>query len=53
MARSKRLRKDLRDAVFGAEDFDVVEVFDTVYNEITPDLVAQRQQLLTELAKDS
>ncbi len=52
-ARSKRLRAELRDAVFGAPDIDVAEVFDAVYAEITPNLAAQREQLLAELAKES
>ncbi|MFV9635750.1 pyruvate dehydrogenase (acetyl-transferring) E1 component subunit alpha [Mycobacterium neumannii] len=52
-ARSKRLRADLRDAVVGAEDFDVTEVFDAVYHDITPDLAAQREQLAAELAKEA
>jgi 2-oxoisovalerate dehydrogenase E1 component subunit alpha len=51
-ARSTRLRTELRDAVFSAPDIDVIEVFDTVYAEITPGLAAQREQLLTELAKE-
>lgn len=52
-ARAKRLRADLRQSVVGAEDFDVAEMFDTVYHEITPDLVAQREQLTAELAKEA
>ncbi|KUH96916.1 pyruvate dehydrogenase (acetyl-transferring) E1 component subunit alpha [Mycolicibacterium acapulense] len=52
-ARSKRLRAELRDAVVGAEDFDVTEVFDAVYHDITPDLAAQREQLAAELAKEA
>lgn len=52
-ARSKRLRADVRDAVVGAEDFDVAEVFDAVYHDITPDLAAQREQLAAELAKEA
>src|ERR1700687_1148409 len=52
-ARSNRLRAELRDAVFGAPDIDVTEMFDTVYADITPTLVAQRSQLLTELAKEA
>lgn len=52
-ARSKRLRAELRDAVVGAPDFDVAEVFDTVYAEITPDLARQRDRLLAELAKEA
>jgi pyruvate dehydrogenase E1 component alpha subunit len=51
-ARSKRLRAELRDAIFGAPDGDVTEVFDTVYAEITPSLSEQRNQLLAELAED-
>jgi 2-oxoisovalerate dehydrogenase E1 component alpha subunit len=52
-ARSKRLRTGLRDAVVGAPDIDVTELFDTVYADITPTLAAQREQLLTELAKEA
>jgi pyruvate dehydrogenase E1 component alpha subunit len=52
-ARSKRLRTELRDAVFGAADFEVADVFDMVYAEITPDLVEQRHQLAAELEKDA
>lgn len=52
-AKSKRLRDELRDAVVGAEDFDVAEVFDTVYHDITPELAAQRRALLAELAKEA
>ncbi|MDQ2635848.1 MAG: pyruvate dehydrogenase (acetyl-transferring) E1 component subunit alpha [Actinomycetota bacterium] len=51
-ARSKRLRAELRDSVVGADDFDVAEMFDTVYHDITPDLVNQRRELLAELAKE-
>jgi pyruvate dehydrogenase E1 component alpha subunit len=50
-ARCKRLRAELRDAVSGGPDIDVDEVFTTVYAEITPELEAQRQQLLAELAR--
>ena len=32
-------------------DIDVVEVFDTVYHDITPDLARQRDELLAELAR--
>ena len=52
-ARSRRLRQELRDTVFGAADFDVSEVFDNVYGDITPDLAEQRQQLMAELAEDA
>jgi 2-oxoisovalerate dehydrogenase E1 component alpha subunit len=49
--RAKRMRTQLRDAVFDAPDFDIDEVFTTVYAEITPGLQAQRQQLRDELAR--
>ena len=49
-ARSVRLRAELRDAVVGAPDLDVGELFDHVYAEITPELSAQREQLRAELA---
>ncbi|KDF01407.1 pyruvate dehydrogenase [Mycolicibacterium aromaticivorans JS19b1 = JCM 16368] len=49
-ARSARLRTELRDAVVGAPDPDVNELFDHVYAEITPELSAQREQLRAELA---
>jgi 2-oxoisovalerate dehydrogenase E1 component alpha subunit len=52
-ARSKRLRTELRESVVGADDFDVAEMFDTVYHDITPELVRQRDELLTELAKEA
>jgi 2-oxoisovalerate dehydrogenase E1 component alpha subunit len=52
-ARSKRLRAELRDAVVDAADFDAADVFDTVYHDITPDLVAQREQLRAELAEEA
>ena len=48
-ARAKRMRAELRDAVFEAPDFDIDEVFTSVYAEITPGLQAQRQQLRAEL----
>lgn len=51
-AKSARLRTELRDAVVGADDFDVTEMFDAVYHDITPDLVVQREQLAAELAKE-
>jgi 2-oxoisovalerate dehydrogenase E1 component alpha subunit len=51
--KAKRLRTELRDAVFGAPDIDVADVFDTVYADITPDLAAQRCHLLDELAKEA
>ena len=52
-ARSKRVRAELRESVVGADDFDVGEMFDTVYRDITPDLVRQREQLRDELAKEA
>jgi 2-oxoisovalerate dehydrogenase E1 component alpha subunit len=51
-AKSKRLRSELRESVVGADDFDIAEMFDTVYHDITPELVRQREELLTELAKE-
>ncbi|BBX74386.1 3-methyl-2-oxobutanoate dehydrogenase subunit alpha [Mycobacterium shinjukuense] len=50
-ARSQRMCAELRDAVFGAPDIDIDEVFTTVYAEITPGLEAQRRQLRAELAR--
>jgi pyruvate dehydrogenase E1 component alpha subunit len=52
-ARTNRVRTDLRESVVGADDFDVGEMFDTVYHDITPDLVRQREQLRDELAKEA
>jgi pyruvate dehydrogenase E1 component alpha subunit len=52
-ARANRLRTELRDAVFGAADIDVAEVFEHVYGEMTPDLIAQREQLFAELAREA
>ncbi len=51
-ARAKRLRTELREAVVGADDFAITDVFDTVYHDITPDLLAQREKLLEEIAKE-
>ncbi|HEX5143557.1 MAG TPA: pyruvate dehydrogenase (acetyl-transferring) E1 component subunit alpha [Mycobacterium sp.] len=48
-----RLRKELRENIFGAPDPDVLELFDTVYADITPTLAAQRDELRTELAKEA
>jgi len=50
---SQRLRTELRESVVGAPDFDVSEMFDTVYHDITPALAQQRDQLLAELAKEA
>jgi len=52
-AHSQRLRTELRDAVVDAPDADVGELFDHVYAEITPLLSAQRDQLLSELAREA
>jgi pyruvate dehydrogenase E1 component alpha subunit len=49
-ARSARLRTELREAVVGAPDPEVDELFDHVYAEITPELAAQRAQLRAEMA---
>ena len=46
------MRTELRDAIVGAPDMDISAVFDTVYDEITPELARQRDQLLVELGKD-
>ena len=51
-SRADRLRGELRDAVVGAPDRNIEEVFDTVYHDITPELARQRDQLLVELGKD-
>jgi pyruvate dehydrogenase E1 component alpha subunit len=52
-ARSKRLRAELRESVVDAVDFEITDVFDTVYHDITPDLSAQREQVLAEIAKEA
>lgn len=52
-ARSQRLCAELRDAVVGAPDFDVSEMFDTVYAGVPPGIADQRAQLLAELAKEA
>jgi pyruvate dehydrogenase E1 component alpha subunit len=52
-ARSERMRTELRSGVVDAPDFDITDIFDTTYADITPDLVEQRQRLLTELAKEA
>ncbi|HZA11077.1 pyruvate dehydrogenase (acetyl-transferring) E1 component subunit alpha [Mycobacterium sp.] len=52
-SRSQRLRAQLRQAVVGAPDIDITEMFDTVYADITPAVAAQREQLLAELAKEA
>ncbi|MGV0806745.1 pyruvate dehydrogenase (acetyl-transferring) E1 component subunit alpha [Mycolicibacterium setense] len=51
--RSRRLCTELRDSLVGATDPDPVELFDTVYAEITPDLARQRDELSAELAKEA
>ncbi|MEV3906054.1 pyruvate dehydrogenase (acetyl-transferring) E1 component subunit alpha [Mycobacterium sp. NPDC050551] len=50
--RSQRLRAELRQSVLDTPDMDVAEMFDTVYHDITPDLVRQRDALTAELAKE-
>ena len=52
-AHAARLRTELRDAIVGASDPDVLEMFDTVYADITPELLAQRERLRTELAREA
>jgi pyruvate dehydrogenase E1 component alpha subunit len=47
------LRTELREAVVDADDVDITEVFDSVYHDITPDLLIQREQVLAELAKEA
>jgi pyruvate dehydrogenase E1 component alpha subunit len=51
--RAARLRTELRDAVFGAPDVDAAEIFEHVYAEMTPDLIAQREQLFAELRREA
>jgi pyruvate dehydrogenase E1 component alpha subunit len=51
--RSQRLRTELRDAVINEPDIDIAEVFDTVYHDITPELMRQRDELAAELAKEA
>jgi 2-oxoisovalerate dehydrogenase E1 component alpha subunit len=52
-ARSKRLRAELRDAVFAAPDIDIDEVFTAVYAEMTPGLEVQRLQLRAEILREA
>lgn len=52
-AKAARMRTDLRDALVGAPDPDIAEVFDAVYHDITPELARQRDELLVELGKES
>ena len=47
-AKSKRLRAELRESVVDADDFDITEVFDTVYHDITPDLASTARTVLAE-----
>lgn len=53
VAHAKGIRKELREAIVGAPDPDLGELFATVYAEITPNLALQREQLRAELAKES
>jgi pyruvate dehydrogenase E1 component alpha subunit len=50
-SRATRMRAELRNAVVGAPDLPVTDIFDTTYREITPELAQQRRQLVSELAK--
>ncbi len=52
-ARTAELRRSLRDAVVDAPDGPVTEVFDHVFVEPTPALVAQREALEAELAREA
>ncbi|MUL48678.1 pyruvate dehydrogenase (acetyl-transferring) E1 component subunit alpha [Mycobacterium sp. CBMA293] len=47
--RSHRLRTELREALLNEPDFDVTDMFDTVYADITPELARQRDELLAEM----
>jgi len=51
LTRMRELRVHLREAVVDAEDRPMDEVFDVAYGEPTPALVAQRDELRTELAR--
>jgi pyruvate dehydrogenase E1 component alpha subunit len=51
-ATAAALRTSLRDAVFDAPDGSVAELFDHVFVEPTPVLVAQRAELLAELGRE-
>ncbi|BBX11389.1 MAG: pyruvate dehydrogenase (acetyl-transferring) E1 component subunit alpha [Mycolicibacter algericus] len=51
-ARAQRLRTELRDATVGAADFDVDEVFTSVFADLTPELQQQRRALRAELARE-
>jgi pyruvate dehydrogenase E1 component alpha subunit len=51
--RAQRMRADLRAAVIEDPDVDVAEVFDNVYDAITPDLARQRDALAAELAREA
>ena len=43
----------MRDALYGAEDFDPLSMFDHVYAQRTPALDRQRAQLAAELAAEA
>ena len=51
-SRAQRLRTELRDATVGAADFDVDEVFASVFSDVTPELQQQRRALRAELARE-
>jgi len=51
--RAARLRAEVRAAVVDAPDPPVTDLFDTVYRDITGELVRQRDALVAELAKEA
>jgi pyruvate dehydrogenase E1 component alpha subunit len=51
-AAAAAMRTSLRESVFDAPDPPVEEMFDHVYAEPTPVVVAQRAEMLAELARD-
>ncbi|WP_083741190.1 pyruvate dehydrogenase (acetyl-transferring) E1 component subunit alpha [Mycobacterium sp. MS1601] len=53
VARSQRLREELRANIIDEPDFDVADVFNTVYHDITAELADQRDRLLAELAREA
>ncbi|OBJ72306.1 pyruvate dehydrogenase (acetyl-transferring) E1 component subunit alpha [Mycobacterium sp. 1274756.6] len=52
-AHSAALRAELREAVVGAPDAEVTDLFDSVYAAITPELARQRAELIEELAQEA
>ncbi|WP_435870678.1 thiamine pyrophosphate-dependent enzyme [Micrococcus luteus] len=51
--RCERMRAELRDSVINEPDVDIAEVFDDVYDRITPELARQRDELAAELAGEA